>query len=144
MKREDLGSWLNGPPTDQKYPGEHMGRPQQGPGSIARFGRRIIAFCIDWYLWWAVLYLLNVPHLQIFVLLVVWAYQSITIGLYGHTLGHFLCGMQVQTVDGHPVGLKNAILRSTLVMLVLPVFMMDADTRGVHDRVRNMILVRIR
>ena len=45
---------------------------------------------------------------------------------------------------GRPVGYATAFLRSFLVMLLLPVLMMDKDTRGVHDRIRHTALVRIR
>jgi hypothetical protein len=52
----EIGSWLSGPePTqspgvDQQpndYPGQRLGLPESGPGSIARFGRRIAALMID-------------------------------------------------------------------------------------------------
>src|SRR5689334_22272379 len=45
-----LGSWLSGPGTPEPgtYPGERLGLPKDGPGSIARFGRRIAALIVDW------------------------------------------------------------------------------------------------
>ena len=48
--RKHIGSWLSGPDTSgiSKYPGERLGLPEAGPGSIARAGRRILAICIDW------------------------------------------------------------------------------------------------
>lgn len=144
IEREDIGSWLDGPPTDQAYPGEHAGRPQKGPGSIGRFGRRLIAFVLDWYLCWGILALLGLADQSVLLLVVVWLYQILTVGFMGHTLGHLLLGMQVQTVGGQPAGWLTALIRSTLVMLVIPVFMMDADQRGVHDRVRHTVLVRVR
>ena len=50
VDRKDIGSWLSGPDTSgiSKYPGERLGLPESGPGSIARAGRRIAAICIDW------------------------------------------------------------------------------------------------
>ena len=50
IERDDLGSWINGAPSNQKYPGEIMGRPETGPGAIARPMRRLLGFIIDWYL----------------------------------------------------------------------------------------------
>lgn len=147
IERKDLGGWLEGPPSNQNYPGEHMGRPQTGPGSIARFGRRILAFIADWYLCWGMLALLwpgtSVAQ-SIVLLFVVWIYQVGCIGFMGHTLGQLLFGMQVQRIDGKPAGWFTALIRSTLVMLVIPVFLMDGDQRGIHDRVRHTLLVRIR
>ena len=45
-----LGSWLSGPGTPESgtYPGERLGLPRSGSGSIARFGRRIAALAVDW------------------------------------------------------------------------------------------------
>ena len=49
------GSWLSGSepgsesgPND--YPGQRLGLPESGPGSIAGFGRRIAALLIDWFI----------------------------------------------------------------------------------------------
>lgn len=144
IERKDIGSWLDGPPTDQAYPGEHMGRPQTGPGSLARFGRRLIAFALDWYLCWGVLALLGFAEQQVALLIVVWLYQVLTVGFSGHTVGHFLLGIQVQTLGGQPAGWVSALVRASLVMLIIPVFLMDADQRGVHDRARHTLLVRFR
>lgn len=54
-KRQAIGSWLSGPReaaeemgADFGYPGKQLGLPQQGPGSVARFGRRLGAVAIDW------------------------------------------------------------------------------------------------
>ena len=47
----EIGSWLSGPePLGPKsgYPGEQLGLPQAGPGSLARMGRRLGALVVDW------------------------------------------------------------------------------------------------
>ncbi len=50
MERKDFGSWLEGPPqlSNQEWPGKRLGRPESGPGSVARIGRRVGALFIDW------------------------------------------------------------------------------------------------
>ncbi|MEX3610158.1 RDD family protein [Rothia sp. LK2588] len=148
IERNDLPGWLSGAPTDQEYPGQHLGRPRTGPGSLARPMRRIVAFVFDWYLWWAVLSLVGLGGsslaANVLLLVVVWAYQVLCVGFMGHTLGHLVCGMQVQSMDGRPAGWVSALVRSTLIMLVLPVIIMDADQRGLHDRARQTLLVRFR
>lgn len=148
IDRNDVGGWLEGPPSDQTYPGEQMSRPQKGPGSIARFGRRILAFILDWYLCWGLLLLVGIHQDSVFgsvvLLITVLLYQILCVGFMGHTLGHMLLGMQVQRTNGQPAGWLTALIRSFMVMLVLPVFIMDADQRGIHDRIRNTVLVRIR
>lgn len=143
IEREDLGSWLNGAPSDQKYPGEHMGRPEKGPGSIARPGIRLIGFLIDWYLCYLPVMLLAASD-PLLTLLTFWAYTVLMVGFMGHTVGHLIVGAQVQCLNGKPAGWLNGLIRGTLTMLVLPAVIMDADSRGVHDRVCKTMLVRIR
>lgn len=152
VSRKDLGSWLEGAPSDQSYPGQRMGRPQTGPGSIARPGRRLVAFWIDWLLVQGIFLLLargplagiDSVVLDVSQILVFWAYLVASVGFMGHSLGHLLLGMQVQTLDGRPVGWLTALIRQSLVMFLLPVVLMDADQRGLHDRARNSILIMIR
>src|SRR5215212_3158330 len=50
--RRELGSWLE-PQRPQSgasaaYPGERLGRPADGPRSLASFGRRLVALVVDW------------------------------------------------------------------------------------------------
>ncbi|WP_308936395.1 RDD family protein [Rothia aerolata] len=148
IEREDLGSWLEGAPSNQQYPGQHLGRPESGPGSIARGGRRILAFIIDWFLCYGLMALVGLGGSSIAentaVLVLFWLYQTVCVGFMGHTLGHLLLGLQVQRMDGAPAGWISGLVRATLVMLVLPVIIMDSDQRGLHDRARHTLLVRIR
>ena len=48
----DIGSWLSRPqslgPDDDGYPGERLGMPSDGPGSLAGLGRRTAALMTDW------------------------------------------------------------------------------------------------
>src|SRR5690606_41500418 len=53
--RQAIGSWLSGPRAamedagaDFGYRGEQFGLPEDGPGSIARPGRRLGALAVDW------------------------------------------------------------------------------------------------
>ena len=55
VDRKDVASWLEGPnaqrpDADTDYPGRRLGMPQHGPGSVGRFGRRLVAIIIDWTL----------------------------------------------------------------------------------------------
>ena len=54
-KRQAIGSWLSGPRAaaeeagvDFGYRGQQLGLPEDGPGSIARPGRRLGALAVDW------------------------------------------------------------------------------------------------
>lgn len=145
INRSDLGSWITGPPQHhaQDYPGERLGRPQSGPGSIGRWGRRIVALVIDWGIAMGLSALFfkgdAVANLIIFL-----AMQLVAVGLFGHSIGHRLLGMQVQKLDGKPVRPLDALVRTLLLALVIPPFVTDPDQRGLHDRARGTVLVMIR
>ena len=87
---------------------------------------------------------MNTAALDVAQLVMFWLYMVAAVGFMGHTVGHFALGMQVQRLDGKPAGWLTALIRQSMVMLVLPVVIMDADQRGLHDRARHTILVMIR
>ncbi|MGV3016918.1 RDD family protein [Rothia sp. 88186D007BW] len=119
---------------------------------MARPGRRLLAFWVDWLLVEGIFFVLgqtifptvNTAIPDIVQLVFFWLYMVAAVGFMGHTMGHFALGMQVQRLDGKPAGWLTALIRQSLIMLVLPVVIMDADQRGLHDRARHTILVMIR
>jgi hypothetical protein len=52
LGREDVATWLEGPrgalPGAYGSPGERLGLPPTGPGSVASWGRRFAAIFLDW------------------------------------------------------------------------------------------------
>lgn len=144
VDRNDVGSWLSGPDTSNisKYPGERLGRPAAGHGSLARAGRRILAICIDWGL----CYLIAAAFLggnSMAVLGLFAIEQMVLVGTLGYSIGHRIAGIHVQRVDGGAPGLLAGVVRAVLLCLVLPAVIVDADHRGLHDKAMNTLLVRI-
>ncbi|MFF0904791.1 UNVERIFIED_CONTAM: RDD family protein [Kocuria sp. CPCC 205316] len=147
IDRSDVGSWLEGPGTGpQQYPGQRLGRPEQGPGSVGRVGRRIVALVLDWFLCWGLAEWLvpqwNEQGLMTLSFLLV--LNVLLVGATGHTPGHLLLGLQVQTLSGRPAGFARAAVRSLLLCLVIPAVVFDPDQRGLHDRAADTVLVRTR
>ena len=134
-----------------KYPGERLGRPQTGQGSIARFGRRFVALFIDWMLAtlivnavtgsWSSVQNAQPAH-QLFVYGVWLALMVVTVPLAGGTLGHRLCGMAVTPLSGGWPGLWRPAVRALLLALLIPALVWDSDSRGFHDKVAGTLLVR--
>ena len=145
IDRRDVGSWLEGPPRqggeEQRWPGERLGLPQAGPGSIARFGRRLAAVLIDW-----VLCLLIARALfgggSWGPLLVFFVECVLLVGTVGSTIGHAALGLRVVALDARPAGPTKALVRSALLCLVIPAFVWDRDQRGLHDKAAGTVIVR--
>lgn len=126
---------------DHSYPGERLGMPESGPGSIARPGRRIAALAIDW----AAAVIVSVAFFaydSIATLAIFSAVQILFLPTLGGSPGHRLVGLRLRPLDGGWVGLWRPIVRTTLLVLVIPAVIWDADQRGLHDKGAGTVLVR--
>ena len=144
VDRKDIGSWLTGPDTSgiSKYPGERLGFPESGPGSMARAGRRILAIIIDWTI---ALLISNVflSGNSMATLAVFAVEQILLIGTLGYSIGHRAMGIHVVKPDGSAAGPLAALVRTVLLCLVIPAVIFDPDQRGLHDKAMNTVLVRM-
>ena len=148
VTRRDVGSWLEpqgpGPRDAAAYPGARLGRPADGPRSLAGTGRRLAAIAIDWILCLLVAgWLLRSTGVgQFGPLLVLFVENVLLVGTVGATVGHRLLGMRVETVPGAAPGLRRALVRALLLCLAVPPLVWDADHRGYHDRVAGTLVAR--
>jgi uncharacterized RDD family membrane protein YckC len=146
--RRDIASWLEGPSeasdTPSRYPGERLGRPERGPGALARPGRRLLGILIDWILSLLIANaLLRSAGLSSFgPLLVLFVEHAVLVGTAGGTIGHRLTGSRVETVDGVRPGLPQALIRALLLVLAVPALIWDRDQRGLHDRAAGTLVAR--
>ncbi|MEU2395902.1 RDD family protein [Streptomyces sp. NPDC007369] len=152
--RQAIGSWLSGPRAAAEdmgvefgYPGQRLGLPQQGPGSAARFGRRLGGVAIDWIACQVIAYGLitggNATATGNWTLLLFVALSILTVGTVGFTPGKRLLGLRVVAEDGGRLGFGRAVLRTLLLALVIPALVWDRDGRGLHDRMARAVQVRI-
>jgi uncharacterized RDD family membrane protein YckC len=132
-------------PAEQFYPGQGLGLPSDGVGSVASLGRRIAAFLIDITLSGLVAWLITSPEPPQNVSLYVWAGMTVlTVGVFGITPGQAILGIRVvPTGGGDFVGLW-AIPRTVLVFLIVPPLLVNADSRGLHDRLCRTVVLRLR
>ena len=141
MPDSDSHSNPSGPPAPSKWPGERLGLPRIGPGSVGRPGRRLAGIAIDWSMAVVVSIVFfdysAVANSVIFVLL-----QLIFIPTIGGSIGHRLVGLRVVPVLGGWIGPWRAILRSVLLGIVLPALVWDSDQRGFHDKIAGTVLIR--
>ncbi|PNE42013.1 Uncharacterized membrane protein YckC, RDD family [Streptomyces yunnanensis] len=129
------------------YRGQRLGLPEEGPGSIARVGRRFGALFIDWALCLLIAYgLLSGGKAQSasnWALLVFAVMSVLTVGTVGCTPGKRLLGLRVVAEGGGRITLPRVVLRTLLLVLVIPAVIWDRDGRGLHDRLARAVEVRI-
>ena len=132
------------PPSQQRPRGAALGLPADGPGSLASFGSRIGAFLVDAVAAALVAGLVTAPSLPGNWSLV--PFGLITVGTlvaFGQTPGMRLLGLRLaHPRAGERLALWRAVVRTGLLMLLLPALVVDADGRGLHDRLTDTAVVR--
>lgn len=103
-------------------------------------GRRIGALLIDWLL--CMVIALYAFHSQMWTLAVFAAESYLLTSLTGFTVGKRVLGMRVARMDGRPVGFAWGLVRTVLLLAVVPPLVTDGDLRGLHDRAANTIVIR--
>ncbi|MFG2276535.1 RDD family protein [Streptomyces chartreusis] len=153
-KRQAIGSWLSGPRAaaenagvDFGYRGQQLGLPEEGPGSIARPGRRLGALAVDWGLCVLIAYgLIADGYGQAtsnWALLLFFVLGALTVGTVGFTPGKRLFGLRVVALESGTVNPLRALLRTALLCVAIPALIWDRDGRGLHDRLAQTVEVRI-
>ena len=149
-----ISSWLSGPESANPeaasaYPGEALGLPESGPGSIAGSGRRFAALLVDWLMAYGIaalamsLGLFSAAMLSTAVLLVWFVIGAVSLRLFGFTPGQVALGLLVVPVDNRQhVGFGRALGRGVLLALVIPPLFTDSDGRGLQDRFTFTAVVR--
>jgi uncharacterized RDD family membrane protein YckC len=134
------------PRDDSGYPGQDLGLPQTGPGAIASLIRRIGALFIDWLLCTFIVVALIRPargDVEYLTLAVFAAQDFVLTSLTGFTVGKRLLGIRVARLDGKMIGPLWGLLRTVVLLTVLPPLLLNRDSRGLHDRASNTAVVRI-
>ena len=150
-------SWMAGTPgypgtgPAGAYPGEQLGVPRSGVGSVAGFGRRLAALTVDWLLACLIGNLFAGPdplargsNLSWIVLGVWFLLTAVPVAAFGSTPGMAALGIRVAPLGSTLVGVPRALLRTALLALVIPALARDGDGRGWHDRASRTVVVRTR
>jgi uncharacterized RDD family membrane protein YckC len=67
---------------------------------------------------------------------------SVLTALAGGSFGQLLTRLAVVRVDGRPLSLIPALVRTLLICLVVPPLIFNRDQRGLHDLVAGTVTVR--
>ena len=130
-----------------------VNRPASYAGAVeeqrAWFGRRVVAFLIDWFasVLVALLAFPQFPYgsngsmlatLAVFVVEI-----TVLTWLTGASFGQRLVRLRVVSIDGGRVPLWRVLVRTLLICLVIPAVVYDDYGRGVHDRLAHTRVVRV-
>jgi uncharacterized RDD family membrane protein YckC len=134
------------PTTDVPYPGERLGLPPSGVGSVATTGPRVLGFAVDTVAANLIAFATtggqgpNGVYVLAAFALQMWLGTAFVAG----SIGHHVAGLAVMRVDREPAGLWRAFIRTLLACLLIPAAIWDRDQRGLHDMAAQTVLVRRR
>jgi uncharacterized RDD family membrane protein YckC len=133
--------------TPRNWPGERFGLPEDGPRSVARFGRRLGAIAIDWAIAYGLSWLFfRAPDgtANPWITLAVFGVLTLLFELFFNaSIGHLALRMRVVPIRGGSLAPWRPLLRTVLLCLAIPALIWDRDQRGLHDRAAGTVLVRV-
>jgi len=120
--------------------------PRTGPGSVSTLTSRGVALLVDAVLSGLVAGLFTAPELPRYWSLPTWFLITVVaVSFFGFTPGMMVAGIRVARLDGAAmVGPLRALPRTLLVFLIVPAVILNADGRGLHDRLVGTVVVRTR
>jgi uncharacterized RDD family membrane protein YckC len=132
------------PPSQGRVRGASLGLPAAGPGSLAPFGSRVVAFCVDAVGSALVAGLVTAPDLPgNWALAAFAAITVLSLVAFGQTPGMRLLGLRLaHPRQGQRLAPWRAVVRTALLCLLLPALLVDSDGRGLHDRLTDTAVVR--
>jgi RDD family len=135
----------------QEYPGQRRGLPEFGVGSVAGWGRRVVALVVDWVLSLMVVGAFIGPDVWTgdgaaqWAPLVVFAVEVwLLTTLLGASAGQVLVGVVIRRTSGARLDPGRALLRTILICLVIPAVVFNRDQQGLHDLAVDSIALKSR
>jgi uncharacterized RDD family membrane protein YckC len=132
------------PPSQERPRGASLGLPSEGAGSLAAFSTRIGAFLIDSLAAALVAGLFTAPSLPGNWSLLSFAVLTVAfLVVAGQTPGMRVLGLRLaHPRPGQRLAPWRAVVRTGLLILLVPALLVDADGRGLHDRITGTAVVR--
>lgn len=137
--------------ADQSYPGERLGLPAEGPGSVATQGKRLLGTVVDLLAsvllgGLVILFGLHVsPFVRGLINSGVYIVEVLLLSAFtGQTIGMRFTHTKMLWRDGGDPPLRWALFRVVLTIFPVPfvlTLLLDDDTRGLHDRAAGTVIV---
>ena len=132
----------------EPYPGQRLGLPESGRGSLAGWRARVAALLLDWAASMGVAVavfgteVLTGSGWQAWMVLATFFVEStLLVTVASGSFGQLICRIAVVRLDTKPVGFPRAALRQALICLALPALIIGSDRRGLQDLAAATVVV---
>ena len=105
-----------------------------------KFWKRLVAICIDWGMA-SIISAGFFAYDAVATLLIFAAMQIALVGTLGYSFGHRIVRIMVIRQDGARAGIWRTLLRTALIVVVIPAVIWDSDGLGLHDKAAGTKLV---
>jgi uncharacterized RDD family membrane protein YckC len=133
------------------YPGQRIGLPEEGAGSLASWQIRIIALCLDWGASMIIAIavfgqevMTGYDWRRFMIVTVFFVESAILSATAGGSFGQLITRIAVVRLDRKRLGFPRAILRAALVSLAVPALIIGTDRRGLQDLAAGTAVVNRR
>ena len=137
--------------AEEPYPGQQLGLPATGHGSLATWGARIGALVIDWAVCMVIAVALFGTGVVTgggwrgFMTLATFFVESTVLSwLVGGSVGQLICRIAVARLDRRQLGIVRAVLRAALISLALPAVIIGPNRRNLADLAAGTIVINRR
>lgn len=142
---------MSSTPAADGYPGQSLGLPAAGRGSLASWNSRLWALVIDW----AVCMILARAvfgskvntgiHWQMFTPMALFFVEKWLLTAFaGSSFGQLVCRVGVTTLDGQPIGWWRSLARAAMKLIIVPAVVIGAERRGLDDISLGTVVVNRR
>lgn len=134
--------------TPATYPGQTLGLPETGRGSLASWRARIAAMIGDWAASMVVAIglfgteVMTGSGWRSFMIMAVYFVEaSILTALTGGSFGQLIARIGIVQLNGRPIGWWRAVLRTAMKCLVLPAVVIGAERRALTDLLLGTVVI---
>lgn len=137
--------------ADESYPGQRLGLPAGGHGSLAGWPARVGGLVADWAVCTGIAVLLVSAGVVTgdqwragLTLILFFVESTVLCWLVGGSLGQLICRLAVARLDRQHLGLARALLRAALVSLAIPALAVGPDRRNLADLAAGTVVINRR
>lgn len=132
----------------EQYPGQSIGLPEHGPGSLAPWRARVGAMIGDWAASMIVaialfgMEVMTGSGWKAFMVLAVYFVEASVLTIFtGASFGQLIARIGIIRLDGQPLGWWRPIVRTALKCIVIPALVVGAERRALTDLLLGTVVV---
>ncbi|WP_420175792.1 RDD family protein [Luteococcus sp. OSA5] len=137
--------------VDDEYPGQGLGLPEHGRGSLASWSARMASLVIDWaacMILAQVLFGDGVLHgfdwRRFMPMVFFFVQKTVLTALTSGSFGQLLCRIAVVRLDREQIGWFRSAARAAMKVIVVPALVIGADRRGLDDLALGTVVINRR